>query len=204
MATPGSITTRRLDRRTIQTRVQGLTLLGADEFEATLKRMEAAVREEILQAGLQAGAEVLQEGMAERAREFSDRLARGIVVDVYPSTAQAKGEAAIGPNRRVQHLGYWAEFGTGTHGPKGRPYEIVARFFLRHRKSRRLRGQRMGTKHALSASGFGPVHSVEAHPGMRPRPFAVAAFVEDSGRALKHMRDVIWAELQRRVGPGAR
>jgi hypothetical protein len=192
----GSITRTPLNRRTEQARVTGWRLEGADELEATLLALEARMQDRIVVLGLRAGAEVLRRAMADRAARVSRRLSQGIVTALSAQTG-VKATVEIGPHVKIQMLGYWFEFGTGTHGRKGAKYPIIARAFVLHRKSRRLRGQPMGTKRALSFDGKA-FHSVQ-HPGMRPRPSLVEAFVRDTPRALHEMGRVMWAEIRKVV-----
>jgi hypothetical protein len=127
--------------------------------------------------------------MAENARRFSRRLAAGIVAPLMEVTKLATARAEVGPHYKVQHLGYWAEWGT-------KPHAITP---FRHAKKKAAaafvaRGGKY--KKALAGTGFGPVAAVENHPGMAPRPFAVSAFIDAAPRALQEIGRVMWAGIR--------
>jgi len=167
---------------------EGARLVGADLIEQKLARLSAGMRKEIVEAGLQAGADVIRAGAIQRVTDQPE-LARAIQSQIV-TTQEGRAEALVGVekgksrrNFSLVTLGYWREFGTKAHSMK--------------RKGRR---RPTGKRVLASATAiFGPAAKAW-HPGTRERPFLTAAFVEDGPHAVHAMGQAIWERLRGMAG----
>lgn len=163
-----------------------VTIRGLGDLIAALRRVNVEARTTLLAQGIQAGAGVIQDGMAGLAPRRSGFLA-GHMASVY-SIANGVAEARIGPQRDA--------FYGGIVNQGAKPHTI--RPFV-NRKSRRLRGKGRGgrpVKRVLASSTqiFG---SVVRHPGVRPLHFMQAAIQQERDRAVTTMARTIFLGIDR-------
>ncbi|HEV8639645.1 MAG TPA: hypothetical protein VGV13_00925 [Methylomirabilota bacterium] len=174
-------------------RVRGARLIGAELLDRKLA--ELASRREILEAGLEAGADIIRASAAQRAADQPE-LAASLGMKIT-TTQAGRTVALIGPEKgkstrgfSLVALAYWREFGT-------KPHAIVAGAFRKVRRSRQRGGgtEAKSDKRVLASGGtiFG---AKVAHPGTPARSFLLSAFVEDGPHAAHVMGQVIWERLR--------